>query len=158
MIREGENASGKGREKTVWYDYVTEIEYEGHHVNFIENGSEKHPFYFLTDLPVTKKSVKELVAAGRRRWAIENKRFNTQKKHGYNLEHRYSHNYQAWKNHYYLIQIGHMISQIIEAWGQLWEKVRQSREQKHRRLLEAWKQERLKECMTEEKFQIRFEW
>lgn len=70
----------------------------------------------------------------------------------------FSHNYQAWKNHYYLIQIGHMISQIIEAWGQLWEKVRQSREQKHRRLLEAWKQERLKECMTEEKFQIRFEW
>ena len=51
-----------------------------------------------------------------------------------------------------------MISQIIEAWEKLWEKVRQSREQKHRRLLEAWKQERLKECMTEEKFQIRFGW
>lgn len=40
----------------------------------------------------------------------------------------------------------------------LWEKVKQSREQKHRRLPEAWKQEHLKECMTEEKFPIRFEW
>lgn len=111
-------------------------------MNFIENGEsgpEKHPFYFLTVLPVTKKSVKELAAAGRRRWAIENKGFNTQKKHGYNLEHRYSHNYQAWKNHYYLIRIGHMISQIMEAWEKLWKKVKQSREQKHRRLLEAWK-------------------
>lgn len=148
-------------EKTVWHDYVTGIVYEGHQVNFIERGEReegKYPFYFLTDLPVTKRSVKELSEAGRRRWAIENEGFNTQKNHGYNLGHRFSHNYQAWKNHYYLIQIGHMISQIIEAWEKLWEKVKQSREQKHRRLLEAWKQERLKEYMTEEKFQIRFEW
>lgn len=156
---------GKGKkgweEKTVWHDYVTGIAYEGHQVNFIERGESgegKYPFYFLTDLPVTKRGVKELAEAGRRRWAIENEGFNTQKNHGYSLGHRFSHNYQAWKNHYYLIQIGHMISQIIEAWGKLWEKVKQSREQKHRRLLEAWKQERLKECMTEERFQVRFEW
>ena len=130
-------------------------------MNFIENGESgegKHAFYFLTDLPVTKRTVKELSEAGRRRWAIENEGFNTQKNHGYNLEHRYSHDYQAWKNHYYLIQIGHMISQIMEAREKLWEKVKQSREQKHRRLLEAWKQERLKECIAEKEFQIRFEW
>ncbi len=160
-----EKNGGKGRrereEKTVWHDYVTGIAYEGHQVSFIERGESgkgKYPFYFLTDLPITKRSVKELSEAGRRRWVIENEGFNTQKNHGYNLGHRFSHNYQAWKNHYYLIQIGHMISQIIEAWEKLWEKVKQSREQKHRRLLEAWKQERLKECMTGEKFQVRFEW
>lgn len=51
-----------------------------------------------------------------------------------------------------------MISQIVEAWEKLWKKVKQSREQKHWRLLEAWKQERLKECMTEERIQNRFEW
>lgn len=151
----------RGREKTIWYDYVTGIAYEGHQVNFIEigeSGAEGHPFHFVTDLPVTKRTVKELAEAGRRRWLIENQGFNTQKNHGYNLKHRFSHNYQAWKNHYYLIQIGHMISQIMEAWERLWEKVKQSREQKHRRLLEAWKQERLEECITEEGFQIRFEW
>ena len=156
-----EKNGGKGKSRTEWYDYVTGIAYEGHSVNFIENGESgegKHTFYFLTDLPVTKRTVKELSEAGRRRWAIENEGFNTQKNHGYNLKHRYSHDYQAWKNHYYLIQIGHMISQIMEAREKLWEKVKQSREQKHRRLLEAWKQERLKECIAEKEFQIRFEW
>ena len=162
-----EKKKGKGTEKKkreerkVWHDYVTGIVYEGHTVNFIENGESgegKHPFYFLTDLPVTKRTVKELAEAGRRRWAIENQGFHTQKNHGYNLCHRFSHNYQAWKNHYYLIQIGHMVSQVMEAWGKLWEKVRLSREQKHRRLLESWKGERLKEGRTDERIQIRFEW
>lgn len=106
---------------------------------------------------MTKRTVKELAEAGKRRWAIENEGFNTQKNHGYNVGHRFSHNYQAWKNHYYLIQIGHMISQIMEAWEKLWGKVRQSREQKHRRLLESGKGERLKECMTDEKVQVRLE-
>ena len=165
LVEEKEKRNGKGKknreEKRVWYDYVTGIAYEGHKVNFIENGESgegKYPFYFLTDLPVTKRNVKELVEAGRRRWGIENEGFNTQKNHGYHLEHRFSQNYQAWKNHYYLIQIGHMIAQIMEAWEKLWEKVRMSREQKHRRLLESWKEERLKECMTDKKVQIRFEW
>ncbi len=54
--------------------------------------------------------------------------------------------------------IGHMIAQILEAWESLWEKVRQSREQKHRRLLEAWKQERLREFAVEKGYQIRFKW
>lgn len=146
-------------EKEIWHDYAAGIAYEGQEVNFIEQGEsqggKEKIFYFLTDLPVTEKTVKELAGAGRRRWAIENEGFNTQKKHGYNLEHRFSHDYHAWKNHYYLIQVGHMISQIVEAWEKLWEKVKQSREQKHRRLLEAWKQERLKEFDTEKRFQIR---
>ena len=165
LIPEKKTGKGNGKkgreEKTVWYDYVTGIAYEGHTVNFIENGESgegKYPFYFLTDLPVRKRTIKELAEAGRRRWAIENEGFNTQKNHGYNVGHRFSHNYQAWKNHYYLIQIGHMISQIMEAWTKLWGKVRLSREQKHRRLLESWKEERLEECMTDEKFQIRLEW
>lgn len=164
ILRKKKGTGGKTwEEKEVWHDYVSGIAYEGHAVNFIEQGEsqegKKDVFYFVTDLPVTKRTVKELAGAGRRRWAIENEGFNTQKNHGYNLEHRFSHDYRAWKNHYYLIQIGHMISQILEAWEKLWEKVKQSREQKHRRLLEAWKQERLKEIDTAEKrIQIRFEW
>lgn len=93
------------------------------------------------------------------RWKIENEGFNTQKKHGYYLEHRYSKNYQAYKNHYYLIQIGHMIAQIMEAYGKLWEGVRQSMEQKHRRMLESFKTVRLREYKEEleVRFQIRFQ-
>ena len=81
------------------------------------------------------------------------------KRQGYNLEHRYSHNYQATKNHYYLIQIGHMVAQIIEEWKKIWEGIQQSREQKHRRMLENFKMVDLKEYKEEiqEQCQIRFE-
>lgn len=83
--------------------------------------------------------------AGRLRWKIENEGFNTQKNYGYCLEHMYSRLYQGMKNHYYLIQIGHMIAQVMDSWESLWKKVKQSREQKHRRILESWKQDKLKE-------------
>ncbi len=46
-----------------------------------------------------------------RRGLSENQRINTQKNHRYSLEHQFSHKYQTWKKQYYLIQIGHMISQ-----------------------------------------------
>ena len=74
------------------------------------------------------------------------------------MEHQYSKNYEAQKCHYYLIQIGHMISQVLEAWGKLWEKTGQSREQKHRRILESFKSVRIKEASgkEEQKMQIRF--
>ena len=73
-------------------------------------------------------------------------------------EHLYSKNYQAVKNHYYLIQIGHMIGQFMEEWEGIWKKVKQSLEQKHRRLLESMKEISLKEYMEEidRKIQIRF--
>ena len=110
-------------------------------------------------MPIKKGQAVEVVEYGRRRWKIENEGFNIQKRQGYNLEHCYSHNYQATKNHYYLIQIGHMIAQIIEAWEKTWKGIQQSREQKHRRMLENFKMVDLKEYKEEiqEKCQIRFE-
>jgi len=49
---------------------------------------------FITDLPVCKNNVDELVAAGRARWKIENENFNTMKTKGYNLEHNFGHGQQ----------------------------------------------------------------
>ena len=142
------------------YDYVTGIDYRGESINVIEyeREEEKKKFLYVTDLSITGRNVKETVERGRWRWKIENEGFNTQKKQGYYLEHRFSHDYQGMKNHYYLIQIGHMIAQIIEAWERLWKKVKQSRKQKHRLLLNAWKNRRIKENGTEleEKIQVRF--
>lgn len=158
------------------YDYVTDIDYKGNRINLVsyeETGEkkiqkgkgkgttkqERKEFQFITNLPVRQKNVKNITERGRMRWKIENEGFNTQKKHGYYLEHRYSKNYQAYKNHYYLIQIGHMIAQIMEAYGKLWEGVRQSMEQKHRRMLESFKTVRLREYKEEleVRFQIRFQ-
>ena len=51
---------------------------------------------------------------GRLRWKIENEGFNTQKNHGYNLQHKYSRkNWQAGKNYYQCMQIGHLINQLM---------------------------------------------
>ena len=142
------------------YDYVTGIDYRGEeiHVMEYENAEEGKKFQFVTNLNITEKNVKETVERGRWRWKIENEGFNTQKKQGYYLEHRFSHDYQGMKNHYYLIQIGHMIAQIIEGWEKLWEKVKQSREQKHRLLFKAWQNRELKDSLSEleKKIQVRF--
>lgn len=154
---------------------MTGIDYNGYSINVVEYGEDreyeiqkgmkkgkkiplKRKYCFITDLPVTGKNAEETARYGRRRWKIENEGFNTQKRQGYNLEHMYSRNYQAVKNHYYLIQTGHMISQVMEAWEKLWKGIRQSREQKHRRILESFKETRLKEktAELEGRFQIRF--
>lgn len=159
-----------------WYDYVTNIDYKGYHQNLVEYGScreyvhKKAPqkgekvekrefFWFLTDLPISRKNVQGLVERGRQRWKIENEGFNTQKRQGYHLEHQYSKDYQAQKNHYYLIQIGHMIGQVMEAWKKLWRQSRQSREQKHRRMWENFKETPLIEYIEEigKRNQIRLE-
>lgn len=169
-LKEGEK---NGWEKKLengeaWYDYVTEIDYRGYKINLVEymeecirkagkkeTCREKKKFWFITDLPITRKNAESLVEAGRARWKIENEGFNTQKRQGYHLEHMYSKNYQAVKNHYYLIQIGHMISQIMEAWEKLWKKVKQSREQRHKRVLESFKRDRIEKAPPEKRQQIR---
>ena len=52
-----------------------------------------------------------------------------------------------------------MIAQIIEGWEKIWKGIQQSREQKHRRMLENFKMVDLKEYKEEiqEQCQIRFE-
>ena len=151
------NKSKKADEE---YDFVTGIDYHGNHINYVHFAQNCGAiFNFLTNLPVTKKNVAETVFFGRRRWTIENQGFNAQKNHGYFIEHLFSRNCQAMKNHYYLIQLAHMISQIMEAWKSLWEKVKLSGEQRHRRLLESWKTERIAEELNKPQkgFQIRFD-
>lgn len=144
-----------------WYDHVNSIDFNGREVNMLEYGEQrldrKILFRFITDLNISRRNRKDTVTAGRKRWKIENEGFNRQKRHGYYLEHMFSRNYQAMKNHYLLIQIGHMISQIIEAWKCLWDKIKLSIEQKHIKILDSFKQDRLKECLEliEKPIQIR---
>lgn len=165
----------KEKEGCIWYDFANAIDYNGIPLNLVEYGEErkktvksgkkteevleKKKFWFLTDLPVEKKNVADLIERGRMRWKIENEGFNTQKKKGYYLEHLFSRNYQGIKNHYYLIQIGHMISQIMEAWEKIWEGTRISLSQKHTRMLESLKKIRLIEHKEEinAKIQIRLQ-
>lgn len=152
---------GQTPETEYQYDFVNAILYKGHKLNCLEYSESgmAYPFYFLTDLPISHKNILETVCFGRRRWKIENQGFNAQKNHGFALGHLFSHNCQAMKNHYFLIQIAHMISQIMDAYKKIWEIVHISKEQKHRRILESWKTQRLSEWMPKEPlhFQIRLE-
>lgn len=159
--RNGNRKKGTDGNISYCYDFVSDIDYEGHKLNCLEYAEDgkPYPFVFLTNLPLSHRNARETVFFGRRRYKIENEGFNAQKNHGFFLSHLFSRNYQAMKNHYYLIQIGHMIAQIMDAWKALWEDIRQSKEQKHRRILESWKTQRLSDCDLEapSRFQIRLE-
>ena len=51
---------------------------------------------------------------GRLRWKIENEGFNTQKNHGYALQHKYARvSWRAAKNYYQCLQIAHLINQLM---------------------------------------------
>lgn len=46
---------------------------------------------FATNLEITQKNVKMLIAAGRARWKVENENHNVLKNRGYHLEHNFGH-------------------------------------------------------------------
>ena len=68
----------------------------------------------MTDLPINNKNIEETINIGRKRWKIENKGFNIQKNGTFDIGHLYSKNSRAIKIHYLLIQIAHILRQIIE--------------------------------------------
>ena len=69
---------------------------------------------WVTDLEVNRDTVVAVATqGGRHRWHLENQGFNTQKNSGLNLEHAYSHGEQ-WPAYYYLLQIAHMLLQLVE--------------------------------------------
>lgn len=73
-------------------------------------------FAWITDIPVRADNVDALVTkGGRPRWKIENQGFNAQKTSELNLEHAYSTDPEKLKAYYYLLQIAHIILQLLEA-------------------------------------------
>jgi hypothetical protein len=56
---------------------------------------------------------------GRIRWKIENEGFNVQKNGGYALEHAYTCNYTSAKIFYFLLQIAHLLAQLLYKGGLL---------------------------------------
>ena len=72
-------------------------------------------FKWLTNFIPTAHNVDTLAnQAGRLRWKIENEGFNIQKNGGFNLQHPYSQDVTARKVFYYLLQIAHLLFQLLE--------------------------------------------
>lgn len=115
-----DSVCGRGADGNIQeYRWVNQIDYEEHNLNVLEckenrEGRKIH-FVWLTNFAIgASKNYKEIAKGGRCRWKIENQGFNTQKNGGYELEHPYSLNNTALKNYYFLIQIAHIINQLLE--------------------------------------------
>jgi hypothetical protein len=75
---------------------------------------QKITFAWLTNLAVNRDSVIAIAdQVGRLRQKIENEGFNVQKNSGLNLEHVFSQNWDHAKAYYYLLQLGHLLMQLL---------------------------------------------
>lgn len=103
-------------------EYINEIDYRGHKVNMLryhddrkEKGIIVHrEFQWLTSITITDKNAEKIAGAGRIRWKIENQGFNRQKHWSADITHACSHNANALKNHYLIMQIADLVRQLYE--------------------------------------------
>lgn len=100
--------------ETTKHQWVSEIKYKGHILNWIKTEENNKKYVFVTSLKITKKTATQISFSGRLRSKIENEGFNDQKNGGYELKHKYSEvSLRATKNYYQALQISHMINQLV---------------------------------------------
>jgi len=109
------------RQSFAWVEQLEHVDDRNrrHRVNAFQcrerRDGEERFFAWLTNFSVSCQNVVALAnRGGRCRWKIENEGFNLQKNSGFNLEHAYSTGELEIKNFYVLLQIAHLILQLIE--------------------------------------------
>jgi hypothetical protein len=170
---------GKKKEIEQAYRWMDEIAYvdtraKEHQVSVLEcletkpgdqGKRQTTKFKWLTNFVPTVRTVSILAnEGGRLRWKIENEGFNAQKNGGFELEHAYSQDETAAKVFYYLLQIAHILFQLVEK-GSLFRQAFPNGVGSLRniafRLLEAWRNLRLSTkgflSLFNGRFQIRFD-
>lgn len=96
------------------YQYINDLEYNNHSISWLQYKKYTSTFAWYTSIPINKENIESIVNVGRNRWKIENQGFDEQKNHGYNLQHKYSRiSPQARSNYYILLQIAHLINQLV---------------------------------------------
>lgn len=102
-------------------DHINELTYRSEKLNFVEyrqyyqEGKQLKRHVHLTNLKITPNNAMQISTQGTMRWKIENEGFNTQKNHGYALGHKYARkSFSAMQNYYLLMQIAHLINQLVE--------------------------------------------
>ena len=117
LYNEFETVVTKANESTIKdYEYETGLNYQEEKVNIIKYTDKKKgtEFVYITDLPITNKNIKATINVGRRRWKIDTEGFNIQKNETFDIGHLYSKNQTAIKVHYLMIQIAHILRQLLE--------------------------------------------
>ncbi len=179
--------SGQGVKIKQDYEWVSDISYvdskgQEHNLSVLQcleteittRGKEKvSKFKWLTNFQLpdshfdrgAEGKIRNLAHhGGRIRWKIENEGFNVQKNGGYGLEHAYSMDENAGKIFYLLLQVAHIIHQLIEKGSllkQAFPKKAWPGKEVAFRILEAWRNLRLTAAdflrMDSERVQIRFD-
>lgn len=101
------------------FSWINDLNHGGHILSAFEcretTQDKKQYFAWITNFTVGCRSVISLAnQGGRCRWKIENEGFKNQKRHGYELEHAYSQNEKVSKIFYFLLQVAHIINQLIQ--------------------------------------------
>lgn len=168
--------TGQGLGVLQQYRWADDIEYidsvgRQHIVSVLEcletkagqSSPTKHKW--VTSLSLTPTKVPAIAnEGGRIRWKIENEGFNIQKNGGYGLEHAYSNDPTASKVYYLLMQLAHILSQLLSHGSLLKKLIPQgfgSLQNLAFRLLEAWRNTPLSRALLQAwarwRFQYRFD-
>ena len=160
LYNEFETVVTKANESTIKdYEYETGLNYQEEKVNIIKYTDKKKgtEFVYITDLPITNKNIKATINVGRRRWKIENEGFNIQKNGTFDIGHLYSKNQTAIKVHYLMIQITHILRQLLEnglsSIKELKLKLKEISQQLKKQLIST-----IKNLTVHSKIQLRFDW
>ena len=141
------------------YEYVTKLDYQEEKINIIKytENEKKTEFVYMTDLPITNKNMKATINVGRRRWKIENEGFNIQKNGTFDIGHLYSKNQTAITVHYLMIQIAHILRQLLEnglsSIKELKIKLKEISQQLKKQLIST-----IKNLTVHSTIQLRFDW
>jgi hypothetical protein len=103
------------------YAWVNGIAYGTRTLNVLEcrwtDHDGDHCFVWVTDIPISAKNCDPLAQeGGRQRWKTENEGFRTQKCGGFEMEHAYAKRPTPAKNFYLLLQVAHILSQMLECY------------------------------------------
>jgi hypothetical protein len=105
--------------------WVNGIRYGAYCLNVLEcteiseDGIE-HRFVWLTNFVLDKTNVRQIAnRGGRCRWVIENQGFNVQKNCEFHLEHVFTHHEKGWLCYYHLLQVAHLLFQLLYWWRRL---------------------------------------
>lgn len=132
---------------TLEYTFLNDIEYDMHGYSWVlchekvtsikDKCDKTQKFAYITNIYQSVDNVVETADGGRLRWKIENEGFNTQKNHGYELEHKYSRvSYPAMQNYYQILQVAHMINQLASQTNQFIELMAEHSKQT---IVDLWK-------------------
>lgn len=107
-----------------FYEWVNDIPLNGtidaDNVNYFQytltvDGKVNYHNSWVTDIPVTRNNVSDLVKAGRARWKIENEGFNTLKNQGYHIEHNFGHGKKNLSMIFFILNLlAYFVHQILE--------------------------------------------